>query len=210
MQVHQTYLNDVLFALHATEALDWPDLNRTNFQKILYLCATLAPLVHIDWEYNFTNAPYGPFNREIHQAADVLVHQGYAELTGLTLQRDSKLRARYRINSSGSREVDRICRLRRERKRLDWITLIVKILDIYGPKIITKLAYREPTFSQMRRQNRGGAIDLSPEDNLSIRLVQTLHDELDSKYTVQLDTLASKLIAYFDYLSAAIDRGVQE
>jgi hypothetical protein len=85
----------------------------------------------------------------------------------------------------------------------------MKILDIYGPKITTKLAYKEPTFSQMRRQNRGGAIDLSPEDNLSLRLVQTLHDELDDKYSLQLDTLASKLIAYFDYLSTDIGSGVQ-
>jgi hypothetical protein len=209
MQVHQTYLNDVLSVLHAAETLDWPDLNRTNFQKILYLCATLAPLAHIDWGYDFTNAPYGPFNRGIHHAADVLVHHGYAELTSLTLQRDSKLRARYRITPSGSREADRICKLQREKKRLDWITLIMKILDIYGPKITTKLAYKEPTFSQMRRQNRGGAIDLSPEDNLSLRLVQTLHDELDDKYSLQLDTLASKLIAYFDYLSTDIGSGVQ-
>ena len=114
MQVHRTFLNDVLFALYAAESLGWPDLNRTNFQKILFFCAALAPSAKIEWGYRFTNAAYGPFNKDIHQATDVLVPYGFVEVTDLTLQKDSKLRARYRITPRGMREVDRICRLERD------------------------------------------------------------------------------------------------
>jgi hypothetical protein len=209
MQVSRAFLNDVLFTLHAAKSLDWPDLNRTNFQKILYFCATLSPLVGIEWGYGFTNAAYGPFNREIHQASDILVPYGYVEVTDLTLQRDAKLRARYKITPKGEIEVGRICQLRRERERLEWITLVMKVLDIYGPTMVTKLAYKEPTFRAVREQNRR-IIDLLPDDNRSIELVQKLSAELEQKHSIHLDTLVSQLIVYFDFLSSDIGQGTEE
>ncbi len=209
MQVSRAFLNDVLFALYAAKSLDWPDLNRTNFQKILYFCTVLSSLVEIEWGYGFTNAPYGPFKREIHQASDILVPYGYVEVTNLTLQRDAKLRARYKITPKGESEVVRISQLRRERKRLEWITLVMKVLDIYGPTMVTKLAYKEPTFRTVREQNRR-IIDLSPDDNRSIELVQKLSVELDQEYSIQLDTLVSQLIVYFDFLSSDIGQGTKE
>jgi hypothetical protein len=197
-------LNDVLFVLYAGERLSWPDLNRTNFQKILYLSCALAPLAGIEWEYSFTNAPYGPFNRDIHQATDQLVYHGYAVTTNLIVQRDSKMRVSYRITKEGSVEVDLISQLGKEKKRLEWITMVMKVLDIYGPTIITKLAYREPTFSTMRKENKGGAIDLSPEENQSVTLLASLKQELKAQYSIELDTITATLIAYFDYLSKDI------
>ncbi len=208
MQPHRTFLNDVLFVLYAADSLGWPDLNRTNFQKILFFCATLAPLVEIRWEYEFTNAPYGPFNRNIFRAADFIVPYGYAKVTSLTLQKDSKLRARYRITPKGIYEVDRICQLDTERKRLEWITLVLKVLDIYGPKMVTKLAYKEPTFSQVRSQNQR-LIDLSLDENRSIELLEKLTAELDIQYSVKLDTLVSRLIVYFDFLSSDTSQGAE-
>ncbi|MSP12338.1 MAG: hypothetical protein EXR62_05200 [Chloroflexi bacterium] len=206
MAVNRIFLNDVLFSLYASHSLGWDGLNRTGFQKTLYFCATLAELAEIKWEYDFTNAPYGPFNREIHQATDILVHYGYASLSEIVVQADSKLRARYRITTDGENETNRICRLDREKKRLDWITQILKVLDIYGQRIVTKLAYNEPTFSNMRKDNRGGIIDLSSSENRSLELLEVLSDELHRKHSIQLDTMASKLITYFDYLSVGVGR----
>ncbi len=79
----------------------------------------------------------------------------------------------------------------------------MKILDIYGPQVITKMAYREPTFSQVRRHNQR-TIELSPEENRSIELLQKLDSELNENYRITLDTLASKLIVYFDFLSSGV------
>ena len=198
------YLNDVLFVLSAAESLEWEDLNRTAIQRALYLSAALAPLTGSDWGYHFTNAPYGPFSRELHLAADKLVHYGYAQLVDFRLQADSKLRARYKITDRGSREANRICQLTKERKRLDWIKLVMKVLDIYGATVMSKLASREPTFDLMRRLNRGGVIDLSASENRSERLVQELSIELESQYSIKLDSVVSQLIAYFDFLSSDI------
>lgn len=209
MQIERVFLNDVLFTLYAAQILEWPDLNRTNFQKILYFCAVLAPLAKIDWGYDFTNAQYGPFKSNIQDAVDRLVPYGYARPTEITLQKDSKLRARYKITSRGNQEVERICHLKKEKERLDWIIQIMKVLDVYGPKIVMKLVYNEPTFNKIRKQNQR-AIDLSLEENGSIELVEKFSTELDQSYSIQLDTLASKLIVYFDFLSSDIGRGIGE
>lgn len=206
MLIKHEVLNDVLFVLNAADSQGWPDPNRTNFQKILFFCSVLAPLAQIDWDYSFTNAAYGPFNGDIHQAADLLKLHGFAEVPDLTVQRDAKLRASYRITSQGKIEVERICRLYREKQRLDWIDLIMRVLRIYGPKMVTKLAYKEPTFSQVRQQNRK-AIDLSIEQNRSIELISDLSEALHSKYSLDMDTLTSQLIVYFDFLSTDIAIG---
>jgi hypothetical protein len=114
------------------------------------------------------------------------------------------MRVSYRITKEGSVEVDLISQLGKEKKRLEWITMVMKVLDIYGPTIITKLAYREPTFSTMRKENKGGAIDLSPEENQSVTLLASLKQELKAQYSIELDTITATLIAYFDYLSKDI------
>ncbi len=204
MPIAQIYLNDVLFSLHAAHALHWPDLNRTNFQKILFLSAVLAPLIRLEWGYEFTNAPYGPFSRNIHQAADTLIHYGYAEPVSIKLLKDSKLRARYKITSLGEQEVEAICRLERERIRRGWIMTLMKVLDIYGPTLIIKLAYREPTFAQMRSQNKGGVIDITESENQSLHLIDQLIRTLKERHNIDLDTLTSKLITYFDFISEDI------
>jgi hypothetical protein len=205
------FLNDVLFVLNAGDSLGWPDLTRTNFQKILYLSAVLAPLEQRHWEYEFTNAPYGPFNSEIHQASDLLVvPYGYATTTELIVQKDSKMRARYKITPKGAAEVQAISRLQKERQRLEWIRTVMKVLDIYGPTVVTKLAYEEPTFSRMRKDNKGGKIDLSPDENQSIKLISRVTKELEKKYQINLDTTLSKLITYFDFLSKGISYGTEK
>src|SRR5262245_55981249 len=118
MQPDRIYLNDALFVLDSANKLNWPDLTRTNFQKILYFCSVLSALVKIDWRYDFTNAPYGPFNRQIHQAVDNLVIRGYANMEEIKIQKDSKLRARYTISNTGIHEVKQITGLRNEQERL--------------------------------------------------------------------------------------------
>jgi len=202
-------LNDVLFTLYCAEVLNWKELNRTNFQKILYFCSVLSPLVGIEWLYDFTNANYGPFNTKIHNAPDKLVHYRDAIPTSVTLQIDSKLRASYKITNQGIDKVHEICKLKKEKDRYNWINVIMKVLDIYGPKIVTKLAYKEPTFHEMRSQNRGGIIELDAEDNQSLSLIKDLSYELNKNYSLQLDTLISKLIVYFDYLSKGIGTETQ-
>ncbi len=206
MQADRIFLNDALFVLHSARILNWPDLTRTNFQKILYFCSVLSPLAKITWGYDFINAPYGPFSRQIHRAVDTLVVYGYAQIEELTVQKDTKLRVRYKISDTGVREVSQISRLRQEQERLDWVHTIMKVLDVYGQTVITKLAYKEPTFYSMRRHNRGGIIDLGTKENESIMLLEQVENELRRRYTINLDTLISKLIAYFSYLSTDIGR----
>lgn len=204
MQTERVFLNDALFVLYSASVLTWPDLTRTNFQKILYFCSVLSPLAKINWDYDFSNAPFGPFSREIHRAVDILVVYGYAQVEELTIQKDAKLRVRYKISNNGVKEVSQIKRLKKEQERLDWIYTIMKVLDVYGQTVITKLAYMEPTFYSMRRRNKGGIINLGMEENQSIMLMEKVDSELQQKYLINLDTLASKLITYFSYLYTEI------
>ena len=57
----------------------------------------------------------------------------------------------------------------------------MKVLDIYGQTVITKLAYKEPTFHSMRKHNKGGVIDLALGENELIILMEQLEHELRTK-----------------------------
>lgn len=199
MQVPRLFLNDVLFVLYAAQFLGLSDLNRTHFQKILYFCAVLAPLKNINWGYDFTSANFGPFSRQIHNACEKIDKFGYVQPADSSVAKDLKY-APYNISERGISEVDKICKLKRERERLDWITDVMKVLDLYGPKLINKLVYGEPTFETMRKENRGGAIELSPEYNRSTPLLKRLSTSLKDDYKITLDTMISSMIFYFDYL----------
>lgn len=80
----------------------------------------------------------------------------------------------------------------------------MRVLDVYGSPLVTKLTYQEPTFNWMRKQNRGGAIDLSLPENRSIELIRRISHGLKEEFSIDLDTMTSNLIVYFDYLSRGI------
>jgi len=196
----------VLFSLHAANKLGWSTLAPTHLQRILYLCAVLSTLSKTEWGYEFSNTPFGPFNGEISQAAKDLAYQQYAEAVTVIVQRDSRMKATYQITKSGIERVQIIASLKREHQRLAWINSVMGILTVYGPAVMNKLAYFEPTLTRMKLENRQGTIDLSLEDNQSMQLLDRLNDELKRKYQVDLDTPVSNLILYFDYLSRSLGR----
>jgi len=207
MITRNVILTDVLFSLYATDKLKWPALARTHFQRLLYLCAALSALSNTEWGYEFSNSLYGPFNGQVSSAADELVHRGYAEALDVRVLRNSKMKANFRITESGRRNVEFISNLKQERQRLGWIETVSGILNIYGPAVMSKLAYFEPTFIRMKQENRIGPIDLSIEENQSIQLLHRLSDELKKTYSIHLDTPTSNLIFYFDYMSRDIGKG---
>jgi hypothetical protein len=200
------FRNDVLFSLHAADKLGWPPLAPTHLQRILYLCAVLSTLSNTDWGYEFSNTPFGPFNGEISQAPKDLVFQRYAEAVKVIVQKDSRMKASYHITKSGVERVQIIGNLKREHQRLAWISSVIGFLTVYGPAVMNKLAYLEPTLTRMKLENRHGIIDLSLDDNQSMQLLNRLNEELKRKYQVDLVTPVSNLILYFDYLSRGLGR----
>jgi len=191
--------------LYATNHLEWTEITRTDFQRILYFCAVLSPIANIEWGYSFSKGSYGPFNRELNEATDIIVQYNFAEVSELTLRSKSSLKATYTITQLGKDTVDTIRKLTSERKRFTWIETVIEILEIYGTKVISKLVSKEPTISEMMNENRDGVINLSLEENRSIELSNEIVSELSSKYEVKIDTIESKLISYFDYLSKEMD-----
>ena len=193
-------LNDTLSVLSVADWLNWQPVSRTNFQKVLYFCAVLSPLIELNWKYYFSNAPYGPFNRTLLKAPDRLVIYGDAKVSDVLIQRDSKLRATYLITERGKTKISTITRLESENQRYQWIHLVMSVLSMYGQGFITKLAYQEPNFERVRNGNIGGIIDL--EENLSVELINNIEEEFRHYSEIQLDTNASKMLAYFDYISS--------
>jgi uncharacterized protein YwgA len=200
------FLNDVLFALYSADELKWPALGRTHLQRILYLCAALSALSDTEWGYEFSNTRFGPFNAEISQAPDDLVHQRYAEAVKVSVQKDSRMKASFKITPSGKQRVQIITSLKQESRRLAWIGSVMEILTVYGPAVMSKLAYLEPTLTRMKAENRQGPIDLSTEDNQSIQLLERLGQGLKQNFQIALETATSNMIVFFDYLSRDIGR----
>lgn len=199
-------LNDVLFLLRAAEDKGFGDLNRTSIQKLLYLTAALFPLTGHQWGYGFSNGRYGPFNQKINQAGDRLAIYGFAELKTFGIQAEGYIRATYKITLLGRAEVRRIIRLRNEKRRFEWIGILISVLDIYGPQVISKLAHREPSFREMQRNNQQGLIDLSLQQNQSLALVTNLGTRLKNDFNLETETLVSKLILFFDFLSSDVSK----
>jgi hypothetical protein len=194
--------NDTLFVLYASKMSQWSEINSSTIQRILYFCAILSPLVSIPWIYNFSNTIFGPFNGEINLSLKNHVLNGYAKINNVYVNNDSKVRGDYKILDDGISEVEKISMLGMEKERLNWIILITQVLDIYGPKILSKLALCEPFYSQIRL-NRQRHINID-DDNQSIVLIGRIKDELAVKHSIELDTTISKIIFYFDYLSNEI------
>ena len=138
----------------------------------------------------------------------MVIKYNYAEVEKLLIQKNNKVRANYLITELGENQFSKIIYLSNERKRYKWIKLIMKILDIYGSTVITKLVYNEPNFVLTRKQNRS-QIDFSIEKNLSLSLISNLSSELNSNFSYKLDTLSSKIIVYFNFLFEGINKGVQ-
>lgn len=197
------FLNDILFCLHAGKELGFPDLNRTALQRILYLCAALAPMnENFDWGYDFSSGKYGPYTRFINDAADRVTALGFAEYVDFSVKADNSFRASYRITERGSREVQFILTLTKERKRSEWIHAVLKALEVYGSSVINKIVSREPSFQRMKERNKAGVISLSAEDNRSIGLIDSLTAILQRDYQITLNTSASKMMTFFDFLSS--------
>jgi uncharacterized protein YwgA len=193
-----------MFFLHAVSAVQWPNPNRTNVQRVLYLCATLSPLANIQWHYPFTIGLYGPFNQRIAYALEDLLVAGYVSITKRGGQHMSTSGSQYTITEPGIKNVELVTMLSRERERLEWITLVTKVLDIYGPAVVNKMVYQEPVFQEMLAQNRHGLVDSEVATYTSIDLINTLAARLQAKYDVLITGNEACLVTFFDYLSSNI------
>jgi hypothetical protein len=204
MDAERQILSDVLFMLTAAEKLDYPSLNRTAIQRILYLAAVLYPINGTEWGYPFTNARFGPFNQFVNQSADRLVQLGLCKTDDLSVTSAGSIKASYSVTDPGMKEASRITLISVQQRRFNWIFSVLKALDIYGTSIISKLASIEPSYARMRAQNKIGVIDLGADENQSLPLLESLSDSLRKNFQIDTSTAPEKLGLYFDFLSSGL------
>ena len=197
----QRSLSDVLYTLYHVSQSRLLSPSRSGIQSLLFLSASLAPIGGIDWQYSFVNAPFGPFNREISQAADSLVVQRRVEAVQPMLLLSDRLRSQYRITLEGELLVRQLHRIDSELRRSQWIESIVHALKSYDIVVINKMAKREPTYEQMRLRNQSGLVPLLTEDNQSVELIGEILKELRDSYSLEITHKDGKIVTYFDYLS---------
>jgi hypothetical protein len=197
-------LSDVLFVLASAREHEFPALNRTSIQRLLYLAAALYPLANGDWGYGFSNARFGPFNLSVNQAGDRLVLGGLCEFGSFGVNTDGNIRATYRATIQGIAEVERVCKIRAEQQRFEWIDTVLGTLDIYGLAVISKMATKEPSYLNMRSKNQVGIINLEADENDSIALAKRLAEELEKRFGIAMTSVTDKLILYFDFLSSGL------
>src|SRR5260221_13125334 len=110
-------LNDTLFVLQVSHLLGTEDISPTFIQRVLYLCAALAPEAGLAWPYSFTNLPFGPYNGNVASAITRLVAFGYALPSSVSIVAPGQVRARYNITPNGEKQVEQLLVLDYERRR---------------------------------------------------------------------------------------------
>ncbi|MFV0239889.1 MAG: hypothetical protein ACK5H4_07605 [Lacrimispora sphenoides] len=195
--------NDLLTISYYLDKVGWKSINKTNYQRILYFTAVLSPvfLKDYDWPYTFSNTLFGPQNKDITKELEVLFTRNLIDLEERRII-SNRVEARYKISEKGKIAFkNTILVLDSEHSKLMWFHMVIKVLNLYGDKFLTKLIKEDPNISVMNEGNQNSRIPIGNDtDNLSKELLQYLKENGSRKVNLESDKDEEFLMLFFDLL----------
>lgn len=209
--------NEILYLFYSANKLNWPSVSKIGVQKCLYLSEILSPLREIILSFlNFIYLHRGPYSKDVQNTLDYLVSVNALEAVSFTTSGRNAY-VDYRIIDVGKSLVEDLIAYSVERKKLEWIELIMKLVDAYedsyglseqysGVDRIIDLVYQEPSFKELQhRDAKRERILFGAGNELTIELIdflKTVEHELPDrfekdKYKLNLETI---LLSFFEYL----------
>ena len=201
MDVSLKINNDLLLVAFFMKENAWKNVNQTNFHRVLYFSAVLAPIYLFDekWGYDFSNTIYGPSNIIITEQLRELSVKGFLEIEKITVL-TNRTEELYCITDEGIGFCKTVlfC-LKNKKKRVAWFKIIVKLLSLYGNDFMSKLIKEEPNIHNQSLENQKSKLFIdNSENNLSKQFFEFLKKQTD-------ETLDSKNMKNEDYLLLFFD-----
>ncbi len=212
--------NEILYVFYSAHELALPFLSKIGIQKCIYLLEVLSPLKEIVLSFlNFIYLYKGPYSKDIQNILDHLVSMNAIEVDSFsTYKKNSYVTyVNYKITEGGESLVKNLIYYPIERKKLQWIRILMKLIDAYkdaydlseeyqGVDKIIDLVYQEPSFCEIKQRNgKGELIPMGDKNTLTMELIQFLEKVEKAlppsfdreKYKLDLETI---LLAFFEYL----------
>lgn len=210
-------LNEILYVLYSVRKLDLTNISKIGVQKCIYLCEILAPLRKIILSFlNFIYWHRGPYSKDVQNSLDYLVSIDAVNVESFSTY-EANSYANYIITEAGCELVEKLTLYPKERDRLEWIEIVMRIIRAYvgstnlgedytGIDKIIDLVYQEPSFKEVRQEKtKHVLLPVGERDNLTMELInflerveENLPKVLDSgKYKLNLETI---LLSFFEYL----------
>lgn len=203
MEVQYELKNDILIVAYYMKKEGWKAASKTNFQRVLYFAAVLAPtfLEDYEWTYNFYNTMYGPVNKDLTIEIEDLFAKGLLRLVDRKII-PNRVEEKYCISEKGINVVDSlIMKLDIESSKVMWLKTIVKVLTLYEDNFLSKLIKVDPNISFMDSGNQKSKIPITgTEDNLSNELVKYLEENGKEKFQLEVKADEEYLLLFFDIL----------
>jgi len=163
-------MNDIIAISYYANKNDWKNISKTNYQRILYFSAVLAPIFipNVIWSYGFNNTIFGPYNTDITDALKELNIKNLINEENRTVHAN-KIYTDYVISIRGIELFEnKLYKIIPEQAKYRWLSIIVKVLSIYGSDFMVKLIKNDPNvvFQDENKLQEKLTID-NTSDNLS-------------------------------------------
>lgn len=209
-------INEILYLFKAANELGWKDISKIGVQKTIYLTEILAPFREIALSFlNFIYLYKGPYSKDIQNSLDYLVSCGALEITKF-VQYGKFSYVNYRASESGKKIVEALWDYPEEKKKYEWIRIILKIIDAYKDAFgigkgyenvdkIIDLVYEEPSFKLTMSKGRREFIRMTSEDNATLKFLKFLKgiEETDLPKILKrkpTDDIETIMLMFFEHL----------
>lgn len=181
----------------------WKDVYKSNFQRVLYFAAILAPVFLMDgnWGYDFYYTIFGPYNDEIKESLRKLSTKGLITKSEIKIYAN-RTEVKYNISSKGIESCEKILFIIDDLKlRVKWFDIVIKVLSIYGNDFMSRLVKQEPNVIEQDQSNdkRRLASDNS-ENNLSKMLYEFLKERGKEKFSIEQYSDEESVLLFFEVL----------
>lgn len=202
MKIEHMISNDLLIVAYHMKFNGWEGANKSNFQRVLYFSAALSPAFLTDnWAYSFSNTIFGPHNNSITEQLKKLSLKQFLELKDRNIY-NNRVEERYIISQKGIDSLENtVFKMVNWKKRVSWLSIIVKVLSIYGENFVAKLVKEDPNVFYSNQDNKRAKITTDDsEENLSKEFLLFVKEQGKMKINLEFQKDEDYLLYFFDVL----------
>lgn len=185
----------IMCLYHEGKEQSWNTIQRRSIFRALYLASVLYAFMFESKQnpfaiYKFSIDKNGPYEKDISDAIEFLVKDDYLETEG-----GSDI---YRLGSNPSPEPTKD-----EFDELNWIKIIVDILNIYGEDKIYEFIFRDPEYRRGLQSDTPKTLELS-QNNKSIEFLKAIEQTFTESLKGKSLEKEEYVKLYFEFLFSKI------
>ncbi len=192
---------DILGIFRLSNDIGWSEIRESSIHRVLYLAAVLFSFKFPDKDNLFSNYRFslekyvGPYNGDIKNGMDFLLKDDFLKLT---IVEES-------IYALGDNSADMLLENLPHEERIEWLRIIVTILNIYGENKIYDFVFRDKEYQQTLQSGTSEGIDTSPE-NATLKFLNGFKLAFEETLGERVEALPQEkyIELYFEYVFGQI------